>query len=249
VVSAWAERWRAVLADPSPQIERRLRQGGAYHRSGRVSDVRVGAGCLTGRVQGSRATPFLIEVAVAMLGDEQWAWATAKMAGQARYRAALLAGREPDGLDAELEAAGVPLFPRVDELASHCGCADSLWPCAHVAGLWEAVGVRIDDDPFVLLGLRGRGRQRLLGELAAVRPVSSGSGGGMVALDNLPATGWTRARDNLEDIELPASAPRTPVPALRLRGDPPGWTGGISAEDLFGPLIERAAQVVVDLES
>jgi hypothetical protein len=35
--------------------------------------------------------------------------------------------------------------------------------------------------------------------------------------------------------------PRTPAGPLRLLGDPPGWTGGVSAGDLFAPLVIRAA--------
>jgi uncharacterized Zn finger protein len=248
-VSVWTQRWRAVLDDPSPQVRRRLRQGAAYQRSGRVTDVRIGTGSLTGRVQGSRPTPYLVEVAVGVLSDQAWAEATAQMGAQVRYRAALLAGRSPDGLDADLEAAGVRLFPDPADLDGRCGCADSVSPCAHVAALWEAAAELIAVDPFVLLRLRGRGPRRLLAELAAVQASAGGSAAGEIELDALPGEGWTRARAPLDLVELPAMrAPRTPVPALRLRGDPPGWAGGVAAEVLFAPLVEHAARTAAELE-
>ncbi|MDP8969472.1 MAG: hypothetical protein M3N52_03025, partial [Actinomycetota bacterium] len=55
--------------------------------------------------------------------------------------------------------------------------------------------------------------------------------------------GWTRARGPLED--LPGGHEEWaahPVAVVRLLGDPPSWRGGVSAWDLFGPLIRNAAR-------
>ena len=112
---SWGERWRSVLGGPDHELARRVRQGRATYRSGRVSDVRLAAGRVSARVQGSRATPFLVEVEIPLLSDEDWDIVIDLLAGKVRYRARLLAGHEPEGLAEEAEAAGVRLFPTIDE--------------------------------------------------------------------------------------------------------------------------------------
>jgi uncharacterized Zn finger protein len=241
-VSAWSQRWRDLLIDAAPQIARRVTQGRQLLRSGRVTDVRVSAGMLSGRVQGSRATPHLVEIDVGVLPDDAWGRVVGVLAGQVRHSARLLAGLVPDGFDAELEGAGVDLFPDVGGLDVTCLCRDPVSLCAHAAAVWEAVAALLEADPFVLLRLRGRGRDRLLAELAAARRSGAADGAAAgVPLDRLDPEGWTRARAPLDDLHLPAAGPSRSAAPLRVLGDPPGWAGGVSALDLFGPLVERAA--------
>ncbi len=45
----------------------------------------------------------------------------------------------------------------------------------HAAGVWLAAAERIAADPFALLRVRGRGRERLLAEVAATRGPRSGA--------------------------------------------------------------------------
>ena len=142
---SWGERWRSVLGGPDHELVRRVRQGRATNRSGRVSDVRLAAGRVSARVQGSRATPFLVEVEIPLLSDEDWDVVIDLLAGKVRYRARLLAGHEPEGLAEEAEAAGVRLFPTMDEIAVAAGhSGESPFPVVG-AGVWEAVtGSRYD---------------------------------------------------------------------------------------------------------
>jgi uncharacterized Zn finger protein len=240
VSQAWSQRWRDAFDDANPQVSRRVSRGRAYERSGRVSDVRTRPGVLSGRVQGSRATPYLVEVEVPAFDDGTWDRIVAALATELRSSAQLLAGQAP----AALEVPGVRLFPVAAELATACGCGDAVSPCSHAAALWEAVAQRLDDEPFLLLRLRGRGRARLLAELAAARRGGARESpqAGVVALDRLPSgAAWTRGR-GLDDVELPVlDAPTSPAPALRLLGDPPGWAGALSAWELLHPLVQRAA--------
>lgn len=242
-MSEWVERWRALLLDAPGELPRRARRGEGLVRSGRVSDVRVAAGRLSGSVQGSRATPYVVAIELPTLSDADWARVAGAVAGQVRHSARLLAGQVPDGLAAELEATGVRLLPRLDELTVDCACGQGL--CAHAAALWHAVGDQLDEEPFTLLVARGRGRQRLLDDVAGRRgtaPAVTGGSGAGVDPDELDTAGWWDARASLDGV--PVSAParsRVAAPALRALGDPPGWAGGVSAYDLFRPLVERGA--------
>ena len=235
----WSAQWRAVLGTDAVS-RRRLEQGRAWDRSGRVTQLRTTPGVLRGRVQGSAATPFAVEINLEPFDAQQWARVLDVLGSQARHHAHLLAGQVPTGLAEQLADLGLHLLPSAPELATECACGDRTWPCLHVAAVWEAAGARLDDDPFLLFALRGRGRQQLLAELAQRRATGSAAG---IALNSITAHGWTTSPDD-RDILLPA--PEQPVsgheaPLLRLLGDPPGWEGRVSAWDVFAPLVAQAA--------
>lgn len=211
MATTWADEWRAVvlqLADggrevpEARQAARRVAQGRSYHQSRRVTDLRVVGGTVSGRVQGRRATARLAEILCRQLSDAEWDVVLRVLVGQLRHSARLLGGVEPEGLTSELEREGLSLLPRVEDLELRCGCGDEQ-PCAHVAAVWEAAAEQIETDPFTLLRLRGRGRERVLAELAAARREGTAEGGEGLALGDCDLAQWTHARAPLEAVELP----------------------------------------------
>lgn len=235
----WPTRWRELPDDGTPATGRRLAAGEALMRSGRVSAFRAGPGQVTASVQGDRATPYRVELRVPLLADEEWQHVVETVAAESRYRACLLAGQEPDGLESVLIGRGIRLFVLPE--AVDCECDDSRDFCAHAAAVWHAAGAQIDDDPFLLLTVRGRGQQRLLGEVAAARSSGEAPLTG-VDVDTLAGRPWDRPAAPLERLFLPAVArPATPAPLLRALGDPPGWAGASDAVQLLGPLVTAGA--------
>jgi uncharacterized Zn finger protein len=248
-VRTWGDRWRAALLEGGGQeLERRVRQGVATQRSGRVGDVRVGIGRVTGRVQGSRATPFLVELEVPVLEDRAWEVLLDLVASTVRHSARLLAGQHPEGLEEAAAAAGVELFPRrrdVGVAAGHSG--EDPFPVAGAA-LWEAVAVRLDASPFPLLQLRGRGRERVLRDVAVRRRAARGEDRGGRAAADVPVLGWSLPRAPLEAVVVPAARPpRLSVPGLRVLGEPDRWAGALGPADLLGPMVVDAADAAADL--
>ena len=236
---SWSAQWRAVVGTDAGS-RRRLEQGRAWDRSGRVTQLRAVPGVLQGRVQGSAATPFAVEIRLQPFDNQEWSRVLDVLGSQARHHAHLLAGQVPTGLAEQLADLGLRLLPAASELATECGCGDRTWPCLHVAAVWEAAAARLDDDPFLLFALRGRGRQQLLADLADRRGDRSAAG---MALDTLSSQGWTVSPDEREILlpSLPPPAPGHEAPLLRLLGEPPGWEGRVSAWDVFAPLVAEAA--------
>jgi uncharacterized Zn finger protein len=237
---SWTAQWHDVLAI-DPVARRRLEQGHAWDRSGRVTQVRMNPGLLQGSVQGKAATPYVVRVRLRPFDDAAWDTVLDVLAGQARHHAHLLAGLAPQGLEAQLAERGLTLLPTRDELDTDCPCGDATWPCVHVAAVWDAARTQLDADPFLLFRLRGRGRQRLLADLAERRRGDPDAVG--IDVDTLPVQGWTATAADPDEV-VPAAAEEetpTPAPLLRLLGDPPGWEGRVSAWDTFAPMIARAA--------
>lgn len=247
MTSSWARHWRAVLSDPDPAVDaalqRRVRQGVATYRSGRVSDLRVATGRISGRVQGSRATPYLVEIELPVLDAAGWRVLIELIAGKVRHSARLLAGQDPEGLAEEAATEGVALFPSRGQLsiaAGHSG--EDPFPIA-AAALWEAVAARLDSSPFPLLKLRGRGRERLMRDISRARRDSDDKGDAGVPLAEVPLLGWSAAPAPLETVPMPRLAPPTQTaPGLRVLGDPEGWAGALTAAELLGPLVRDAAE-------
>ena len=243
MTNIWAQRWIDVLDDGTPQVVRRLTQGRALLRSQRVTNVGLSRGVVTATVQGHSATPLGVEITVATLDDDQWEVVVGALASQVRHRARLLAGQVPDGLASQVAAAGVTLLPARTDVELTCRCQDSVSPCVHGAAAWLAAAEEIDADPFALLRVRGRGRERLLADSAALRSAAAGPppGAGQ-PVASLQDEDWVHARLDIEDLlTIAPQPPRTVAGPLRLLGDPPGWAGGVSAGDLFAPLVQRGA--------
>jgi hypothetical protein len=80
--------------------------------------------------------------------------------------AALLDRDMPPHLVEDAAAAGVELLPGLGDLEPECDC-DAWDHCGHTAALCYQVARLLDEDPFVLLLMRGRGERALLDDLQA----------------------------------------------------------------------------------
>ena len=231
----WRERLLAALAPAEARPDKR-----ASH----VRGLTVRAGRASGSVQGAGASPYFVELLVDTLTDAQWQQAVDLIAGQARFLAAVHAGRLTDELADALQAAGADPAA-VTTLDPRCPCGGPQ-PCRHVGALWQAVAEEAAGNAFTLLRLRGRGRQQLLADLGrrrrADRPDHE------PAHDLAPESWWEPAEP---PVEREALAPVADAPALEgedpgslplaLLGDPEGWKGPADAATTFAPLVRGAA--------
>lgn len=164
----WSERFLAVLE--SLGVAGRLQRGQHYARRGQVVDLRVDAGSVTARVQGSRSTPYRVRLGVTAFGKREWAQVERALADRARYTATLLAGEMPEDIEDVFTTVGLSLFPAdAGALSMDCSCPDWEVPCKHLAAVCYLLAESFDEDPFAILGWRGRAREDLLDNLRALR--------------------------------------------------------------------------------
>jgi uncharacterized Zn finger protein len=174
--SWWSGRFVAILE--SLGMGPRLGRGRAYARAGQVLELRVAAGAVSARVQGSRARPYRVGVGLARFGEADWARVESALAARALYSAKLLAGEMPREIEEVFESCGLSLFPeRAQDLAMSCSCPDWAVPCKHIAATFYLLAEAFDADPFLILAWRGRARDDLLARLRALRALT-GSGAG-----------------------------------------------------------------------
>ena len=130
----WSRRFIGVLE--SHGLSGRLARGRSYARAGQVLDFKLSQGKVTARVQGSRVRPYDVRIGVLPLTTAQWRRVQERLAGQALFRAKLLAGEMPHEIEDVFAECGTPLFPRsAADLDMHCSCPDWGVPCKHLAAV------------------------------------------------------------------------------------------------------------------
>ncbi len=170
----WARRWLAALE--SFDLGDRLSRGRSYARGGQVLDIRIRRGEVAAEVQGSQARPYRVTLRISPIRQAELERLLAELAGKAMYRAKLLAGQMPEGIEEAFRQAGFPLFPqKIEDLMTSCSCPDWSNPCKHIAAVYYLLAEEFDRDPFLLLRLRGIERQDLAGPR---EPAAGGSAGG-----------------------------------------------------------------------
>lgn len=247
----WSQAWVGALEANAALDPNRLGRGRTYARAKRVVDLEIGPGVAEAKVRGSRPRPYGVIVGLATFDGRQWEQAFDALAAQAAHSAALLDGElTPDVVDA-LAAEGLELLPTGRDLRLACSCPDWAVPCKHAAAVCYEVAARLDDDPFLLLLLRGRTRAEVLDAVRERRRRAT------EAADPAPAPGrahaardvWRAPRRPVAEVRAAAAAllppiPRRPGAPAPLATDPPPGSG-LDA-DALAHLARDAATVALD---
>ena len=151
--SWWGLSWCENLeryADYSSRIER----GRRYVRNGSVIDLKIKKGKVNAKVQGSRKTPYNVEVRISPLSEEKIQKITSRCSSKLDSLESLLSGNFPEEMkDLFFEKDG--LFPSPNEISFDCSCPDWALMCKHVAAVLYGIGARFDRDPLLFFELRG----------------------------------------------------------------------------------------------
>ncbi|WP_338895300.1 SWIM zinc finger family protein [Streptomyces sp. TG1A-60] len=231
--SWWGNAWVTALEkealDPA-----RLARGRAYADKGHVDAITVTPGLVLAYVHGSRPRPYRVQVRLRTLDDGEWDRFLDAAAEQPGHIAALLdkelpqALAGPEGGPGPAAPRGVRLLPGPGELEPRCGCPDFGHPCKHAAALCYQTARLLDEDPFVLLLLRGRGERELIDALS--RRNAARAARAAQEREPAPLPG-VRARDALAPRTLPPlPAPLPPPPHPE---QPPAYPGGPGDPDPF----------------
>jgi uncharacterized Zn finger protein len=161
----WATRW---IAEMERLMDRgRLQRGRRYARKGQVLSLVEGTGEVTAKVQGSRRRPYTITIQIQPLTDAQWDLVIEALAARPIFMAQLLAGEMPQDIEEAFSSVHLSLFPATAwDLTQDCNCPDWAEVCKHLAAAHYILAERFDEDPFLLLRLRGKTQDEILDALS-----------------------------------------------------------------------------------
>jgi len=228
----WGEHVLAVLDQAGPSAARQIQRGQALARRGAVEDLTLTPGVVRGRVSEDRASPYQVEIGWPEVGEAGWARAIPELAASLRPTASLLEGQLSAALVDSLAAAGIEVVPVLEELSPRCTCREREAWCRHAVAVHTLASVQIDRTPTLLLTLRGRTREALLG---ALRRTDASPASPARELD--PSMGLTGSRGDLDAIALHPTPVHDPAGLLRQLGPPPG----VEDVEVLEVLVERAS--------
>ncbi|MEU5716126.1 SWF or SNF family helicase [Streptomyces sp. NPDC020403] len=249
----WGQAWLKALEDTALD-GRQLKKGRALARAGGVGAVSVRPGRITAVVQDQDSTAYRSDVLLQRLSQEEWDSFLDMASERAGHIAALLDREMPPHLVEDAAAAGVHLLPGIGDLEPECSC--EAWDhCAHSGALCYQVARLLDQDPFLLLLVRGREEQRLLDELQ-LRSTARAAGTTRRATP-APGPGPSRgvradeafaARDILPPLPPPPPLPDAPgaPPSLDTETGPAAGVDPGALEFLAADSAVRARRMLAD---
>ncbi|WP_217571062.1 SWIM zinc finger family protein [Streptomyces sp. GbtcB7] len=219
----WGNAWVSALEEGALDAAR-LARGRAYADQGHVDAITVTPGLVLAYVHGSRPRPYRVQVRLRTLDDGDWDRFLDAAAERPGHIAALLDKEMPKSL----ADCGADLLPGPGDLAPQCSCPDHGHPCKHAAALCYQTARLLDEDPFVLLLLRGRGERELLDALSRRNATRAARAAQEQQSAPLPGV---RARDALARRALPPLP--APLPAPAHPEQPPTYPGAPGGPDPF----------------
>jgi uncharacterized Zn finger protein len=251
--SWWAKRWIAVLE--SFPIGARLGRGRSYARSGQVLDLEIEKGVVRAQVQGSRRTPYRVEILIKPLSQAKWRQVIKVLSAQFIQVAKLLAGEMPQDIEKAFESARASLFPaKQQDLETECSCPDWSNPCKHVAAVFYLLGEEFHRNPFLIFKLRGLDRDELMECLGGSRPqaaVGQTAGRDEAGLPTEPLTSevacfWA-GEELPEDLLGEVRVPSVPASLPKRLGNFPFWRGSEYFLEALAPVYIKAASAGLDV--
>jgi uncharacterized Zn finger protein len=234
----WAKRWLAVLE--SFQLGGRLHRGRAYARRGQVISISIERGGVSAEVQGSRPTPYEVELRVNPLSEGDWRKVAEVVSGQAIFGAKLLGGEMPQDIETVFQAAGLSLFPQNhSDLKTGCSCPDWSNPCKHIAAVYYLLGEEFDRDPFLIFRLRGIEREAFLALLGERAPAVSAGPPEEEALPVSAHSFWSGGV--VPDVLIGETGPPAGAALPRRAGKFPFWRGRQNFLDTMESIYKAAA--------
>lgn len=226
--SWWGLAWLRALEDAAMD-SKQVKAGRRLARAGAVGAVSVRPGRITAVVQDRDRTAHRADVLLSELSAEQWDRLLDMAVERAGHVAALLDREMPPHLVEDAASAGIELLPGLGELEPECDCGT--WDhCGHTAALCYQVARLLDQDPFVLLLLRGRDEEALLEDLQARSAA---------AVEDAAVPGRTEGVDAAEAYAAGDILP--PLPSLAELPDGPGRPPSLDTETPPEPGVDPVA--------
>jgi|GEM_PF-951627 len=240
----WSDQWLNTLQ--RLPWKNRLSSGKVYADSERILALQFDDNTVRARVQGSRTLPYDVTVTIDVLPERDWHLIIEIISYQdALFTAQLLAGELPPDIEDCFTAAYASLYPRQKEAwHTQCGCAHVQTPCQHVAAVLLSIGTKLDEDPFLLLQLRGKNREHFLAMLREQRAAEAQVLPGDLDTKDpavLEPFRFWQAGDELDAVAISITPPPFPGVTAKRLGRPPFWRSPADPVTRLGDIYQAIA--------
>jgi uncharacterized Zn finger protein len=149
--SFWGQAWCENLEAYS-DYSNRLPRGRTYVRNGSVLDLKISAGRVQAKVNGSSL--YRVDIKISALPSAAWKALVLSNSGQISTIMELLEGRISEAVMLRVTDQHTGLFPKPREISFDCSCPDIAGMCKHIAAVMYGIGHRLDERPELLFVLR-----------------------------------------------------------------------------------------------
>lgn len=151
----WGQRWLDALTHID--FANRIPRGARYARNGSVRSIAFAKdGVIKARVQGSRPTPYKVEIRVPQFPDKEKRKFIKVLSESPSLLSRLLNRELPEEVLPIAVKCGLKVFPTTwRDLGMQCSCPDWAVPCKHIAAVIYKVSQEIDNDPFLVFRMHG----------------------------------------------------------------------------------------------
>ncbi|MDD1724448.1 MAG: hypothetical protein LUQ07_04900 [Methanospirillum sp.] len=208
---AWYSR-DFVRAIESVAEKKRLARGLACARNKEACRLVIEPGRIKIGISCSGYTIRDVDVMVSRFKQPEWDQLISAIAADAALTGALVSGEFTEYFVHTLRANNFDLIPSLDRnFHPFCNCGDQYDPCIHKIAAWYFIAEALDENPWLLLYIKGKSREEIIQAVKQVLPVPEmpGNKGDRVILSGLLPSG--------------ISMPKTAIPAgfFTFEGDGP----------------------------
>lgn len=150
----WAKRWISYLEEQ--QLGARLGRGRSYALSGQVLTLEITPGLAKAVVQGGAKEAYTCEIRFEIAKPKAKERIVDRLLARPMLISQLLIHSLPEEVERLFRAEGYPLLPSTpDAFEASCTCPDPINPCKHLAAVLFILIEAIEQNPLLLLELRG----------------------------------------------------------------------------------------------
>ncbi|MBN1167830.1 MAG: hypothetical protein JXA44_11975 [Methanospirillaceae archaeon] len=236
VGKSWYAR-EFIRAIESVAEKKRLARGLACARKNEASRLVFKPGRITIGICCSGYTIREMDFSVSPFKQPEWDQLTETIAADGSLTGALVSGDFTEHFVEALRNNNIELIPSLNRnFYCYCTCGDHHDPCIHTIAAWYFIAEALDDNPWLLLYIRGKNREEVLKAVKQVRPtpqvqenkntgkaVSGFIPSGIPLPESAPPTGFFTCEG--EGPLVPLQRESTKVIPVRLLGRSPHYFG------------------------
>lgn len=243
LLQSWhAKKWAQCIVNLSPTIASQVDTAMPLVQAGLVNNICIAPERL-------EATIFdqVVSITLRTFTPGQWRVVIDMLSDRAIFATSLLNAELPEGILDIFKQASLSLYPtKISEFSFTCDCEPEIAPCKHACALLIAFAQMLEEDPFLILTLRGMTRDALLSQLRDARSDQVVSEKTRHRINyELPAQNvdfdtFFSAKGDFSTLNFHISY--NPSTLLKRLGQPQPWDADIPLFDILHPVMDAASR-------